>query len=107
MKRVIRIIFVALIACCSFPAIAQDIRRQTESKVFKQEPEEQVDISATDNRITVTNAPPNSTLEIYNVVGIKVREIELKESNGEYVVNIAKGYYIVRIGEIVRKIAIR
>jgi hypothetical protein len=107
MKRIISTIFVLLIACCSLTATAQDIRRQTESKVFKQEPEEQIEISVTDNRITVTNAPPNSTLEIYNVVGIKVREIELKESNGEYVVNIAKGYYIVRISEIVRKIAIR
>ena len=44
---------------------------------------------------------------INTLVGIKVKEIDMKTPSGEYVVNIAKGYYIIRIGETVRKIAIR
>lgn len=66
-----------------------------------------VTISASENRIIVANAPVGSKLEIYSVVGIKVKEIDMKTPSGEYVVNIAKGYYIIRIGETVRKIAIR
>ncbi|MDR1645183.1 MAG: hypothetical protein LBS05_05090 [Tannerellaceae bacterium] len=66
-----------------------------------------IEVIATENRIKVTNAPVGSRLEIYNVVGIKVVDIEMKQPNGEYVVNIAKGYYIIRIGETVRKVAIR
>jgi hypothetical protein len=66
-----------------------------------------VEVVATDNRIKVFNAPAGSRLEIYSVVGIKVVDIEMKQSSGEYVVNIAKGYYIIRIGETVRKVAIR
>ena len=53
------------------------------------------------------NAPIGSVLEIYSVVGIKVKEIQMKQSSGEYVVNIAKGYYIIRIADTVRKVAIR
>ena len=66
-----------------------------------------VEISVFENRIRVENAPVGSKLEIYSVVGIKVKELEVKQPSGEYVVDIAKGYYIVRIGETVRKIAIR
>lgn len=73
----------------------------------KWEDPEAIEISASDNRIKVTNAPVGSKLEIYSVVGIKVKEIEMKQPSGEYIVNIAKGYYIIRIGDTVRKIAIR
>ncbi len=66
-----------------------------------------VEVVAVDNRIIVSNAPVGSKLEIYSVVGIKVAEIEMKEPSGEYPVNIAKGYYIVRISNTVRKVAIR
>lgn len=64
-------------------------------------------ITVSDNRITIANAPIGSKLEIFSVVGIKVREIDMKQSSGEYMVNIAKGYYIIRIEETVRKVAIR
>lgn len=66
-----------------------------------------IEISAYDNRIVVKNAPVGSTLEIYSVVGVRVKEIKMKQSSGEYPVDIAKGYYIIRIKETVRKIAIR
>ena len=66
-----------------------------------------IEISAYDNKIVVKNAPIGSKLEIYRVVGIRVKEIKMKQPDGEYTVDIAKGYYIVRIGETVRKVAIR
>ena len=66
-----------------------------------------IEITAYENRIKVENAPVGSILEIYSVVGIKVKEIEVKQSTAEYVVDIAKGYYIIRIGDTVRKVAIR
>ncbi len=66
-----------------------------------------IEITAYENRIRVTNAPIDSILEIYSVVGIKVKEIKIKQSTAEYVVNIAKGYYIIRIGDTVRKVALR
>ncbi|MDR1556990.1 MAG: hypothetical protein LBS88_08185 [Tannerellaceae bacterium] len=75
--------------------------------VKKQTVPPSVEVVAIDNRIKVFNAPAGSRLEIYSVVGIKVVDIEMKQSDGEYTVNIAKGYYIIRIGETVRKVAIR
>ena len=73
----------------------------------RQEDPSPIEITAYENRIKVENAPVGSILEIYSVVGIKVKEIEVKQSTAEYVVDIAKGYYIIRIGDTVRKVAIR
>jgi len=89
----------------SFPVQAQmntapAVKKQTETSVS-------LEVIAIDNRIKVANAPADSRLEIYSIVGIKVAEIEMKQPSGEYILNLAKGYYIVKINETVRKIAIR
>lgn len=73
----------------------------------KDKEKDSVEISAYDNKIVVENAPAGSKLEIYSVVGIRVKEIPMKQPSGEYTVDLAKGYYIVRIGDTVRKVSIR
>lgn len=105
--RLLLIILLIGIAPVIPPALAQEVRTGVQQLSTKPDVPESVEISAYDSVIVVSNAPKGSRLEIYSVVGIKVREIEMKETSGEYPVNIAKGYYIVRIGETVRKIAIR
>ena len=100
------ILSILIILALGLPVYAQQtgVKAYTEKK---QTEKPAVEVIAIDNRIKVTNAPIGSKLEIYSVVGIKVLEIELKQPDGEYVVSIAKGYYIIRIGETVRKVAIR
>lgn len=73
----------------------------------KQDPAPEPEISVVGNRLKVDNAPIGTKLEVFSVVGVKVLEIEVKYPEGEYALNIAKGYYIVRLGETVRKIVIR
>ena len=75
----------------------------TQSVVLKKE----IKITISENVITVENAPVRSRLEIYSVVGLKVKDIELKEKSGEYHLDLAKGYYIIRVADTVRKIVIR
>lgn len=75
--------------------------------VAKDKEPDSVEISAYDNKIVVENAPAGSKLEVYSVVGIRVKEIPMKQPSGEYTVDLAKGYYIVRIGDTVRKVSIR
>ncbi len=96
-----------LVALC-FPSIASamDQEKHIATTVSYAETDS-VRITAYDNFIHIQNAPIGSTLEVYSVVGIKVKEIKLKEQDGEYPVNIPRGYYIARIGETVRKIVIR
>ena len=97
------VLLLAVWAGCPLEVIAQQANTTVSgTAVAKDKEPDSVEISAYDNKIVVENAPIGSKLEIYSVVGIRVKEIPMKQPSGEYAVDIAKGYYIVRIGETVR-----
>lgn len=105
--KVLYVILVTIASMASHSVYAQAEKSNTSVYAAKQDNPEDVEITAFENRIKVSNAPIGSKLEIYSVVGIKVKEIDMKQPSGEYIVNIAKGYYIIRVGNTVRKVAIR
>lgn len=109
MKVLITIVLLlAAWAGCPLEVMAQQANTTVSGTIAAKDKEpDSVEISAYDNKIVVENAPAGSKLEIYSVVGIRVKEIPMKQPSGEYTVDIAKGYYIVRIGDTVRKVSIR
>ena len=109
MKILIAIVLLlAVWAGCPLEVMAQQANTTVSRTTVAQDKDpDAVEISAYDNKIVVENAPAGSKLEIYSVVGIRVKEIPMKQPSGEYTVDIAKGYYIVRIGDTVRKVSIR
>ncbi|MDR1454770.1 MAG: T9SS type A sorting domain-containing protein [Tannerella sp.] len=113
LKRRIRTVITGLLTAGSlmfiaFPAQAESAVSVPAARVV-QPPEDtlKVKVNVTGNRIIVTDAPAKSRLQIYNIVGIRVKEIEIRHPSEEYIVSLPKGYYIVRIEETVRKIVIR
>ncbi|MBB3186686.1 T9SS type A sorting domain-containing protein [Microbacter margulisiae] len=60
-----------------------------------------------DHVMTVTNAPANSILEIFSLVGTKVAEKRVVYNHQEFALDLPVGYYIVRIGDQTQKIVIR
>ncbi len=69
--------------------------------------EKNIELIVNGNQVFVRNAESGQLLEIYSVVGLKVDEIVMKSSPSEYVLNVPKGYYILKIGDVVRKVAIK
>ena len=61
------------------------------------------------NRLIVENSPKEGELilEIFSIVGVKVYSEKVKGGTNEYVINLPKGYYIVKIGNVVKKIAVK
>jgi len=100
---------IGILLCCLglLTLWAQAQQANTVPSVVTQPVDNSIKVSAVDNRIIIANAPAKSKMEIYNIVGSKVKEIEIKQPSGEYPVTLPKGYYIVRIAGIVRKIVIR
>jgi len=101
---------VGIILCCLgllvFRVQAQQANITT--SVTTQQVDNSMKITYIDSYLKVENAPANSRVEIYNIVGSKVKEINMIQSSGEYRISLPKGYYIVRIdGGIVRKIVVR
>lgn len=104
------VLLLAVWAGCPLEVMAQQANATVSTVAAAKENDkdpDSIEISAYDNKIVVANAPAGSKLEIYSVVGIRVKEIPMKQSSGEYAVDIAKGYYIVRIADTVRKVSIR
>lgn len=65
-------------------------------------------IVVNDNHVmTVTNAPANSVLQIFSLVGTKVAEKRVIYNRQEFTLDLPVGYYIVRIGDQTQKITIR
>jgi hypothetical protein len=105
MKKTAGILLLGCLGLLIVPAMAQDVPRSPNG--IAQPVDDTVKVIVIDDRIIVSNAPANSKMEIYNIVGTKVKEIEIRQSSGEYVLSLPKGYYIVRIAETVRKIVLR
>lgn len=106
--RNIKIAAISVLLCTlALPSVAQQRTERDPKAIAATLESESIEISAYDSCIRVKNAPASSLLEIYSVVGIKVKEIKVKEPDGEYPVHIPKGYYIIRIGDTVRKVVIR
>ena len=106
MRSLLFSLLIAFLTILSSATAQQQSPKQKDIAIIRSA-SDTIKISVSDNRITIGNAPIGSKLEIFSIVGIKVREIEMKQPSGEYTVNIAKGYYIIRIEDTVRKVAIR
>ena len=101
---------IGILLCCLglFAFRVQSQQVNTVPAVLTQQVDNSIKVSTVNNRIIVSNAPEKSKLEIFNVVGVNVKEIEMKQSSGEYPVSLPKGFYLVRIeGGFVRKIVIK
>lgn len=71
------------------------------------ENKQETKISFSDNRLIVENLQEDSVLEVFSIVGMKVFSINITAGTNEYPINLPKGYYIIRIGNIAKKIALR
>ena len=50
---------------------------------------------------------PGSQMEVYNIVGVKLTTIRIDSTDVTVQVNLPKGYYIFKIGNVVRKVVIK
>lgn len=66
-----------------------------------------VTLTITGNNVRVQNATPGSSLEVYNVLGMKVTSIKIDSTDKTFTLNLPKGCYILKIENIARKIAIK
>ncbi len=88
----------------SYSLFAQDVK--SKAVVFNERPS--IEITILENRtIQVQNATVGQKLQVFSVIGLKVAEFEVKSPTVEYQLNVPRGYYIIKIGEVVRKVVLR
>lgn len=99
--------FLFLLAFSSHSAAwAQDGRKQEAAR--KEQPSSAVVLTVSaDNRVRVQNAEPGARMEVYNIVGVRLTTIRIESADVTVQVNLPKGYYIFKIGNVVRKVVIK
>lgn len=69
--------------------------------------QDSVVIKLAENRLIIENLPKDDILEIYNIMGVKVYNRRINAGTNEYILSLPEGYYILKIGKLTKKIAIR
>lgn len=102
MKRFYTILLIAiLLGGIGFPLLSQ-----VNPEKSAMEAPEKVKIKLSENRLTIENLPKDDILEIYNIMGVKVFTRRVKAGTNEYTLTLPKGFYILKIGKVTKKIAI-
>ena len=96
-----------LILSLLFSATVMMTAQKTEGSERFETESEGIELWADTNRLYIRNGEPGATIVVYSIVGTKVKEVELKSASGEIPLQLPKGYYIVKVGEIARKIAVK
>jgi hypothetical protein len=65
-----------------------------------------ISISVVGNTLHVVGAE-DEQLAVYNVTGVRVMSVKVDGSDRHYTLNLPKGCYIVKVGNVVRKVSIR
>ena len=65
-----------------------------------------ISISVVGNTLHVVGAE-DEQLAVYNVTGVRVMSVKVDGSDKHYTLNLPKGCYIVKVGNVVRKVSIR
>jgi hypothetical protein len=65
------------------------------------------EMNVVNNKLHIKNAPVGKQVEVFTVIGNKVRQIEMKSVEGEYELNLPKAIYIFKLNGVVKKFVIK
>lgn len=70
------------------------------------EPETTIVMTVSGSNVRVCGAE-GETLDVYNLAGVKVKSIRIDSDEKTFTLNLSRGCYILKIGDVVRKMSIR
>ena len=80
----------------------------TQSAYAAENDRQDVSVVYSSNKLTIEGAPENTTVEVSNMLGVKVFITKTtNQYKNEYTVSFSKGFYIVRVGSDVKRIVVR
>lgn len=101
MKKRFTLFFLCLLLLASLSA------QKSEKTVVLISQESGVSVFQKGKILQVQNAVIGEKLEVLSIVGVRVFERRIESSNQEFLLDLPKGYYIVKIGNVVRKISVK
>ena len=99
MKRLFLYFFLVL-ALLSFSSVMAQVETVQHEPVS-------LTITVSGTTIRVQNATPGSTMEVYDILGVKITSVRIDTADKTVTLNLPKGYYIFKVGDTVRKVVIK
>ena len=103
-KRILTIAFTMALSCL-VPVTANAAPAYL-AGVMEVAVDQDVTITYSDGVLSVTGAE-GQILEIVSLTGKKIMDVKVESPAQKIELNIPKGYYIVKVGKVVRKVSIR
>lgn len=100
-----QILFVALMACC-LPSAVRGAEFTPAAMGVVDNGFADVTVLFDGSTLRVTNASGLS-LDIYSVTGVRVMSVRVDGDDKSFKLNLQRGCYIVKVGNVVRKISVR
>lgn len=86
---------------------SMDLLAFNQNKDNVEQIKQELKISISNNRLIVENPDKETVLEIFSIVGVKVFNVKVNTGTNEFPLSLPKGYYIIRVGNTAKKIALR
>jgi len=102
MKPSVFIILFFFTCCFGTVALAQDKKQAAAEEIVMP------DMYVANNQLTLRNAPVGRQVEIFTILGNRVKQIEIKSPDGTYDLNnLPRAIYIFKLDGVVKKFVIR
>ncbi|MDD2797715.1 MAG: hypothetical protein PHV20_03900 [Bacteroidales bacterium] len=64
-------------------------------------------VQVNNTRVVVQNVAPRTSIQIYSILGVKLKDYKMPANGDDLQFDLPKGCYILKTDEFVRKIAIK
>ena len=108
MKKVLLLISL-FVSALTFSVFAQSTNNPIQANLESDSKKNaEISISVFNNKLYILNAPEHSHLEIRNMLGEKVYEASINNTEKEvFYLNLRKGFYIVKLENMLQRIVIK
>lgn len=103
MKYLTRLICILLLSGASLSASSRDLKGSSVSDSDKQT----VELVINGDKYPIQNVNPNALVDVYSIIGTKVASFRMKAGACDSSITLPKGYYILKIEDSTRKIAVK
>jgi len=103
MKRIAGLIVFLIVLSYGVSVFSQDNKKEPVAIEVPAAPEMYVD----DNKLYIKNAPVGKKVEVFTIIGNKIREIPITASEDVHVLNLQRAMYIFKMDGTIRKIVVR
>ena len=105
MKQIALVVIFLMGLSYQVSVFSQDNKNRRES--FTMEEKITPEMYFANNKIYVNNAPVGKRVEIFSIIGNKIREILITTPDFEYELNLPRGIYISRMDGMVKKFIVK